>query len=218
MLWTRPENGRLGPRVPPFRVDPDPDPTGAYLRSDRIPIIPFDRLGRARRSANGPGERGRAARRRKRPSSGLRSLRALNDLGRFAGPRYRARGTSPSIGLFFARFAIGGAVMAIERSRGKARPGLPRSRNLKPVESARDPSDGRTADGRFGTGNRVSIRQGEKHAVKKLLGDGSTDAQAQSVGRDAIRLAGGALRDLPSDGGVVRTLVAVYAREAAVFG
>jgi hypothetical protein len=108
--------------------------------------------------------------------------------------------------------------MALEQSHGKRRPTLPRSRALAPVATARDRAAGRDADGRFLPGNRVSVRQGEKHAMRKLLGDAAAEGDASLVSRDALRLLNGAIRDLPSDGPVVRSIAALYARHAAAAG
>jgi hypothetical protein len=105
----------------------------------------------------------------------------------------------------------------IQRSQGKARPQLPRSRDLPAIESARDRTEGRRTNGQFAPGNRASVRSGEKHAVKKLLGDAS-DRDVSLVAHDAMRLHNGAIRDLPSDGPIVRSLAAFYGRHAAVAG
>jgi hypothetical protein len=107
--------------------------------------------------------------------------------------------------------------MTIARSHGKARPELPRSRDLPAIASARDRTEGRLPSGRFAPGNRQSVRSGEKHAVKKLLGDAS-DRDVSLVAHDAMRLHNGAIRDLPSDGPIVRSLAALYGRHAAVAG
>jgi hypothetical protein len=106
--------------------------------------------------------------------------------------------------------------MTIERSHGKARPTLPRASDLPAIETARDPSDGRGPGGRFAPGNRISIRQGEKAAVRKLLGRGATDGDVAIVARDSLRLFNGAMRDLPTDGQLVRCLGALYSRHASV--
>jgi hypothetical protein len=106
--------------------------------------------------------------------------------------------------------------VTFERSRGKARPTLPRSSELRAIESARDPSDGRGVAGRFAPGNQISVRQGQKHAVKKLLGKDAGDSDATAVARDALRLLYAATRTSPDDGPVPRSLWALYARHLAV--
>ena len=104
----------------------------------------------------------------------------------------------------------------IEQSHGKARPTLPRSSDLRNVETARNPAAGRGPGGRFAAGNRISVHAGEKHAVSKLLGLASDNPDVMTVARDARRLFAGFLRDLPHDGQSVRDLVARRARHAAV--
>ena len=106
--------------------------------------------------------------------------------------------------------------MTIEHSHGKARPTLPRASDLQPIETAREPAAGRGPGGRFIAGNRVAVRAGEKHAVRKLLGKTASEGDVAVVAGDAVRLFNGAMRDLPSDGPVVRSLAALYARHAAV--
>jgi hypothetical protein len=105
--------------------------------------------------------------------------------------------------------------VTIEQSNGKARPTLPRAGALRVSETVRDPSEGRDADGRATAGNRLAVGAGQKHATKKLLGSGATEGDAALVARDGLRLFYGALRELPSDGAVVRTLAGLYGRHAA---
>lgn len=107
--------------------------------------------------------------------------------------------------------------MTIERSHGKTRPTLPRSSDLPNVESERKPTDGRGPGGRFATGNRLSVGAGQKHAVKRLLG-GSTlsDGDAAIVARDGLRALYAALRELPSDGAIVRSIGGIYGRHVAL--
>lgn len=106
--------------------------------------------------------------------------------------------------------------MTIEQSHGKARPTLPRSSDLQPVKTVRDPSAGRGPGGRFSAGNRIAVSAGEKHAISKLLGRPVGDEETMMVARDARRLFNGFLRELPDDGQNVRDLVARRARHAAV--
>ena len=109
--------------------------------------------------------------------------------------------------------------MTIERSQGKARPSLPRSRDLHPVrESAREPNRNRDAAGRFAVGNAASIGRGAKAAVRRLLGRDVeiTDAAALAVARDAERLFAATVRELPNDGSTVRQLAALYARHVSL--
>lgn len=108
--------------------------------------------------------------------------------------------------------------MTIEASHGKARPTLPRASDLVPVETVRDPSDGRSAGGRFAEGNRTAVGAKWKNACKKLLGSfaaGNPEAAA-AVARDSWRLFSATMRELPSDGAQVRQLAALGARHAAL--
>jgi hypothetical protein len=103
-----------------------------------------------------------------------------------------------------------------ETSHGKARPSLPRSNELAAVQSERDPLEGRDATGRFAPGNPISQGQRWKASIKKLLGRGATNEQAQSVAREAFRLYLAVMRELPSDGATARMLAALQARHAAL--
>ena len=105
--------------------------------------------------------------------------------------------------------------MTIERSHGKARPTLPRSGDLRAVETAATPTEGRAPGGRFAPGNQVASGGRWKASIRKLLGDGSS-AQAEPVARAAFRLYCALLRELPSDGPSVRSLAALQARHAAL--
>jgi hypothetical protein len=106
--------------------------------------------------------------------------------------------------------------MTIEQSHGKARPTLPRSNELRVVQTARDPSEGRAAGGRFAPGNRLAFGAKWKATVKKLLGRAVDNATAEVVGRDAWKIYLATLRSMPSDDAPVRSLVAIHARHVAV--
>lgn len=106
--------------------------------------------------------------------------------------------------------------MTIERSHGKARPTLPRSSDLSPVETVPTPSEGRDAGGRFASGNRIAHGSRWRATIRRLLGRGATSEQAESVARQAYRLYCALLRELPSDGPSVRMLAALQARHAAL--
>lgn len=108
--------------------------------------------------------------------------------------------------------------MTIEQSHGKARPTLPRASDLAPVETAREPSEGRAEHGRFAAGNRTAVGARWKNACRKLLGsfaEGNPEAAA-AVARDSWRLFSATMRELPSDGAQVRQLAALGARHAAL--
>lgn len=105
--------------------------------------------------------------------------------------------------------------MTIERSHGKARPTLPRSGDLRVVETAATPTEGRSPAGRFAPGNRIAQGSRWKASIRKLLGKGANE-HAEGVARAAFRLYLALLRELPSDGPSVRMLAAMQAREAAL--
>jgi hypothetical protein len=104
----------------------------------------------------------------------------------------------------------------IERSHGKARPSLVRASDLTPVESAESPSDGRTVDGRFARGNRASVGNRFKRALRKVLGDRAGSGEVGVVAADARRVFSHILRSLPSDAAPVRALLALHARHLAL--
>jgi hypothetical protein len=104
-----------------------------------------------------------------------------------------------------------------QRSQNAMRPSLPQSKDLRIVNTVREPTEGRGPAGRFALRNRIAVRSGDKATTKKLLGRGATDADAIVVARDAVRLFHGTMRDLPSDGAVVRSLASMQARHAALF-
>ena len=103
-----------------------------------------------------------------------------------------------------------------ERSHGKARPTLVRASDLQPTDSAPIPTDGRTADGRFASGNRVSVGNRFKRTLRKVLGDRADNGEAGIVAADARRVFSHVLRSLPSDAAPVRALLAVHARHLAL--
>ena len=106
--------------------------------------------------------------------------------------------------------------MTIERSHGKARPGLPRASDLTAAESVAKPTDARTPDGRFSAGNRASVAARFTHTIRKALGSKGATGDALVVARDARRVFGHVLASLPSDAPPVRALLAVYARHQAL--
>lgn len=109
--------------------------------------------------------------------------------------------------------------MSFERSHGKLRPGLPRLAELgSGDDTARSRTAGRDASGRFVPGNRVSVRSGDKAAVKALLGEGAGDGAAGAVARDAARIARALVGDMPNDRPAVRLLCTLAGRAAALAG
>jgi hypothetical protein len=112
--------------------------------------------------------------------------------------------------------AEGSGLMAIEQSHGKARPVLPRSSDLAPVEAERNPLEGRSEAGHFAAGNRLGVGARWKASIKKLLGKAADETIAKAVGADATRVYLAVLRSMPSDAAPVRSLVALHARHIAV--
>jgi len=106
--------------------------------------------------------------------------------------------------------------VSIEHSNGKARPTLPRSSDLRRVESAGNRTEGRDDAGRFAPGNRVSMGARWKNSVKRLLGRGASAEVASDVARQAWGLYLAVMREMPSDGPTVRMLAALQARHAAL--
>lgn len=106
--------------------------------------------------------------------------------------------------------------MTIERSHQKARPTLPRSSDLRPVQTDRAPDGSRSAGGRFAAGNTIARGRGWKRALVKMLGRNVDDPIASAVAADAWRLYCATVRELPNDGPTVRGLVALQARHQAL--
>lgn len=106
----------------------------------------------------------------------------------------------------------------IERSQGKARCLRPRSSDLKPVESVRDPSEGRDSHGRAAPGNRLSIGQGWKATIRRATGLDAGNPVVEQLARDTTSIYFALLRQLPDDGPQVRPLVAERARSIVLSG
>lgn len=99
--------------------------------------------------------------------------------------------------------------MTIEKSHGKPRPTLPRSKALTPVERPRERNRTRDANGRVGVGNELAKGRGWKRAIKRSLeaeGD-ELPATAVALAVDAQRLFRAHLSELPHDGSLVRARV-----------
>jgi hypothetical protein len=105
--------------------------------------------------------------------------------------------------------------MAIERSKGKARPALPRSSDLAVPQPPLDPRQGRDANGRFSPGNRTARGRGWKRALGKLAGDELAPELRQLAG-DAGSLYRARLAELPHQGPTVSSLVAEGARSSVL--
>lgn len=102
-----------------------------------------------------------------------------------------------------------------EHSQGKERPALPRSKDLAIVpapERSRNHGEG----GRFVPGNAAGRGKGWKAALRKMLGRETADAIATVVAEDAFKIFAATIREMPSDGVLVRGLVAQKARHDAL--
>ena len=108
--------------------------------------------------------------------------------------------------------------MTLPRSHGKARPELPRSRDLPEVPTEGERPVQRDAGGRFAAGNAVARGRGWRRACAKMLGRHVDDPVAHAVSEDAWRLFCAGLRDMPNDGPTVRALLAQKARHDALAG
>jgi len=110
--------------------------------------------------------------------------------------------------------------MPIESSHGKARPTLPRSSDLQAVptvsDAERQRAGSRDAHGRFAPGNVIGRGRGWKRAIARVLGRHIEDPVAIAVAADAWKDYCATLRQLPSDGPMVRGLVALKARHLAL--
>lgn len=102
--------------------------------------------------------------------------------------------------------------MALRMVKGKLRPESPRLKDT-PQATAREPSAGRTADGRFAAGNGVANGRAAKALIRESLGAVGADPE---IVRQALALYRALLRDLPSDGPSVRQLVAARCRHAVM--
>jgi hypothetical protein len=80
----------------------------------------------------------------------------------------------------------------------------------------RVPSDGRGSDGRFAVGNALATGRAWKSTIRRLLGKGATSEDASAIASEAFKLYLAALREMPSDGPSVRSLVALQARHVAL--
>jgi hypothetical protein len=105
--------------------------------------------------------------------------------------------------------------MSIERSHGKARPTLPRSRELAAAEAVESRTEGRDAHGRFTSGNAWAPGAKWRALIAEGLGR-ELPGEAGVLGRRAYRLFRAFLADLPIDCASVRSLVAQRARAVAL--
>lgn len=106
--------------------------------------------------------------------------------------------------------------MAIEQSHGKARPTLPRASDLQAVPAVPERARNHDERGRAAPGNTLARGRGWKTALRRMLGKGTTDAEAIAVADDAWRLFVAMLGELPHDGPIVRSLAMRKARHDAL--
>lgn len=100
--------------------------------------------------------------------------------------------------------------------KGKARTELPRSDELQAVGTVEDRQPNHGRNGQFTTGNDAAADRRAKQAIAKILGLRSSDTVVAVVGKDAARVMGVVLRDMPTDAPTVRNLVAMLARHSAI--
>jgi hypothetical protein len=108
--------------------------------------------------------------------------------------------------------------MSIRRGQGKVRPELPRRRELHVVAAAPEAKEGRDASGKFAPGNGVARDRGWRTALGRVLGHELTDASMRRVANDSWRLHGAIVKELPSDGVIVRGIVVTLAMHTACMG
>jgi hypothetical protein len=105
--------------------------------------------------------------------------------------------------------------MTIERSKGRARPTLPRSSDLAVPEAGEKRAGGRDENGRFAAKNPWGAGARWRHLIADGLGR-ELPGEAGELGREAHRLYRALLDDLPVDCPSVRSLVAQRARAATL--
>jgi hypothetical protein len=101
--------------------------------------------------------------------------------------------------------------VTIEMREGKARPTLPKARDLAATEPGSHRTEGRDPHGRFTTGNAWAPGAKWRALIAEGLGR-ELPGQAGELGRRAYRLFRAYLADLPTDCASVRSLVAQRAR------
>ena len=105
--------------------------------------------------------------------------------------------------------------MSFEQSHGRARPTLPRSKDLATTVPASDRPRQRDAQGRFSAGNGVGFGRHWKRCIARMLG-ADLAGEAGELGREAWILYRALLLELPHDGPGVRQLCAARARAAVL--
>ncbi len=108
--------------------------------------------------------------------------------------------------------------MPLERSHGKARPSLPRLKDLRATPlPAKDRTAGRDALGRFAPGNRQSARsKGWRKALVQLAGPHISSRDVHKLASESAGLFRACLAELPCDGPTVSRVLAESARSSVV--
>ncbi len=107
--------------------------------------------------------------------------------------------------------------MTIEKSRGKARPTLPRSSDLATVPQPEAPRTAqRGPDGRFAPGHQSGRGKGAKRQLARLMGTDSADPITALVASSAASAYRAHIQELPNQGSIVSSLVALAARSEAL--
>jgi hypothetical protein len=108
--------------------------------------------------------------------------------------------------------------VTFRRNKGKLRSEPARRGELRLVAPTKGGA-GKDRLGRFTRGNKAGGAKGFTASIGKMLGGkGVADAAMQQVGRDAWRMNGSILRELPSTGAIVRANVALLSMHSAVAG
>jgi hypothetical protein len=105
--------------------------------------------------------------------------------------------------------------MTTEMCRDKARTTLPRASDLACV-AVRERDAWRDERGRLLPGNQLGRGRGWLMAVRRMVGRAEGDDVAVAVANDAWRLFCASMREMPSDGPTVRSLVAMRCRHEAL--
>ena len=105
--------------------------------------------------------------------------------------------------------------MSIEQSHGKARPTLPRSKDLANVPPAGERPRQRDASGRFAPGNRAGVGRGWRAALARVLGR-DLKGEVAPLARESWLTFQAMLKELPHTGAQVSALVAARARSTTL--
>lgn len=104
-----------------------------------------------------------------------------------------------------------------ERSKGKARPRLPRSKTLYPL-SASEPNADRDAKGLAQPGNSIAAGRGVRQAIRGMVGRTATDLEMRRLIRAALAIFRADTKHLSAKTSIVWPLIAARARSIVVAG